>query len=557
MASILIFIASCSNDQKGKNILNVYSQEVITTVDPIEISDRHSHAVAKQVYEGLYEFHYLKPGFELYPALAESLPEITNKLTYTIKLKKGVLFADDPCFKKTGGKGREFTAQDFIYSIKRLLSSEKSKTSFVASIILEVVKDFKALDDYTVQFKLKRPSAYFPTILIRPGLFVVAKEAVDYYGKDFRYHPVGTGAFKIEQWEKNSKVVFVRNQNYHHGFYPKEGGPEDDKNGMLKDAGEPLPFLNKIVRYILVEEKPRWLKFNKGDVDIVALDKDSYYDAFPTSGVLSKDLQDKGINVIKMQRLETTYYIFNMEDKLIGSNKYLRQAISLAYDGQKHNALFYNNQAFVANWVLPPGIFGFDPSYKNPYRQYNANLKEAKRLLAKAGYPNGKGLPTIKLLITDSVAAKQMGELFAKSMADIGIKAELVSMNFSLELQELEKTKRRFHIASLQWKADLPFAEDFLRIFYSKAFTPGPNDSHFKNSEYDLLFDKASQMGPGPEKMKILNRMRDIAVEECSIIPVINPVSMILTQPYVHNYRSHVIVGDDYKYVRVDHKKIR
>ncbi|MEI6079407.1 MAG: ABC transporter substrate-binding protein [bacterium] len=576
LLSSIILTSSCSkNKQDEKNTINVYLAEVVPGVDPISISDRYSHAVARQAYEGLYEYHYLKYPFVISPVLAEGMPEVSKDgLLYTIRLKHGVLFTDDPCFKDNAGKGRELVAQDFIYSIKRGLASPLASTVFFYSILSDIVvgadeykkaaqnkkgfnfaKDIPgmmALDKYTIQFKLKKTSTYFPGLLTRPNGFVVPKEAVEYYKDDFKYHPVGSGAFKIKEWEKDSKIVFVRDPNYKHGFYPTEGEPGDAEKGLLKDAGEALPFLDKINMYILVEEQPRWINFNKGLLDIVVPDKDSYYDAFPTGGELARNLADRGIKVAKRQKLEIIYYSFNINDKIVGKNKYLRQAISMAYDGQKHNALFYNNQAFVANWILPPNVFGFDPSYKNPYRQYN--LAKARELMKKAGYPDGKGLPPLNMLITDSIAAKQIGEFFSKSVSEIGVRINLQPRNFGLLLKEITD-ERNFQIVALQWRADLPCAEDFLRIFYSKAFTPGPNDSHYQNAEYDRLFEKASEMKDGPEKLKMLNRMRDIAVEEAVLIPLVNPSIITLTQPYVENYKPHILVGDVFKYVKIDNKK--
>jgi ABC-type transport system substrate-binding protein len=574
LLSVLLF-SSCSGTDGNKNTLNVYSAEVVPGVDPITIVDRHSHAVARQVYEGLYEYHYLKYPYAISPVLAEDLPQVSpDGLTYTIKMKRGVLFADDPCFKETKGKGRELTAHDFVYSIKRGLASPFTQSIFFYSILSDIVegvdayrkasmnkKSFKfndeisgikALDKYTLQIKLKKTSAYFPDVLTRPNGFIVAKEAVEHYGSEFKYNPVGSGAFIIKEWKKDSQIVFIKSPSYTHGFYPSEGEPGDAEKGLLKDVGKPLPFLDKINMYILAEEQPRWINFNKGLIDIVVPDKDSYYDAFPTGGELSTPLAEKGIKVIKRPRLEVIYYSFNLDDKILGKNKYLRQAISTAYNGQKHNALFYNNQAVVANWVLPPNIFGFDPSYKNPYRQYS--IKKAKELLKKAGYPGGKGLPPITMLITDSIAAKQIGEFFSKSMSEIGINIKLQSRNFGLLLKEINED-RNYHIVALQWRADLPFAEDFLRLFYSKAFAPGPNDSHFSNAEYDRLFEKAREIKESPEKLKILDRMRDIAVEESVLIPLINPTTITLAQPYVENYKPHILVGDMFKYVKIDNKK--
>ena len=570
--ALVVVCFSCGGDSKKNNTLNLYLSEIIPGVDPISIRDRHSHELARQIYDGLYEYNYIKSSFELYPVLAEGMPEISNNgLTYTIKLKKGVRFSDDPCFKANNGKGRELTAYDVVYSIKRSIVTPETQSMFFSMALTEMLvggEEFqkqskkagisgvdkelpglKAVDKYTVVFNLKKGSTYFPVILMRPNAFIVPREAVDHYGADFRYHPVGSGAFMVDSWDKNSKIVLVKNPNYSHGKFPSFDGSPDEDPSLMKYAGKPLPFLDKIVYYFLLDEAPRWINFNKAVIDIVILDKDSYFDAFPTGGNLAKNLEEKGIHVHRTPRLETTYFSFNMEDKIIGTNKYLRQAISLAYDGKKHNALFYNNQAAVSNWLLPPGIFGFDASYKNPYRQHN--IEKAKALLAKAGYPNGKGLPALNMLLTESIASKQIGEFFSKSLGEIGVKINFIPMNLAA-LDEEVSTKRNYQILSFQWKADLPIPEDFLRLLYSKAAYPGPNDSRFKNLEYDKLFEKVAIMKEGPEKIKLLNRMRSIAEEELPIIPLVNPHIIRLSQAYVENYRPHIIIDNMYKYVKIN-----
>ena len=569
LAIALTVCFSCGGDSKKSNTLNLYLSEIIPGVDPITISDRHSHEVARQIYDGLYEYNYVKTSFQLYPVLAEGMPEISNNgLTYTIKLKQGVHFSDDPCFKQSGGKGRELTADDVVYSIKRSIITPETQRMFFAMALTEILvggEEFqkqatngsidkelpglKVLDKYTVQFNLKKTPEYFPVILMRPNAFIVPREAVEYYGDKFKDHPVGSGAFMVESWDKNSKIVLVKNPNYKHGKFPSFDGSQDEDTTLMRYAGKPTPFLDKIVYYVLLDDAPRWINFSKGILDIVVLDKDSYFDAFPAGGNLSKSLEEKGIHVHKTQRLETTYFSFNMNDKIVGSNKYLRQAISLAYDGKKHNALFYNNQAVVANWLLPPGIFGFDASYKNPYRQYN--IEKAKKLLAKAGYPGGKGLPPLNMLLTESIASKQIGEFFAKSLGEIGIKINFTPMNFA-KLDKEISTTRNYQILSFQWKADVPIPQDFTRLLYSKATYPGPNDSSFKNAEYDKLFEKASVMKDGPDKIKTLNRMRAIAEEECPVISLVNPNVIRLSQPYVENYRPHIIIDNMYKYVKIN-----
>jgi oligopeptide transport system substrate-binding protein len=572
----LMLCFSCADDGQKNNTLNLYLSEIIPGVDPITIRDRHSHEIARQIYDGLYEYNYVKSSFQLYPVLAEGMPEVSKDgLTYTIKLKQGVRFSDDPCFKNNNEKGRELVAEDVVYSLKRSIVTPETQSMFFSMALVDIIKGadefkkrsvgkkdlgideqiegLKALDKYTVQFNLKKTASFFPVILIRPNAFIVPREAVEHYGAEFKYHPVGSGAFMVQNWEKdaekNLKISLVKNPNYKHGKFPSFDGSPDEDTTLLRYAGKEIPFIDKIVYHILLDDAPRWMNFNKGLIDIVILDKDSYFDAFPTSGNLSKSLENKGIHVHKTQRLETTYFSFNMEDKIIGNNKYLRQAIALAYDGKKHNALFYNNQAVVANWLIPPGIFGFDPNYKNPYRQHD--IEKAKKLMVKAGYPAGKGLPPLSMLLTDSIASKQIGEFFAKSLSEIGVKINFTPMNLA-KLDDEVSNKRNYQILSFQWKADIPIPEDFLRLLYSKAVYPGPNDSRFKNAEYDSLFEKVSVMKEGPDKLKLLARMRAIAEEECPLMTLVNPHVIRLSQPYIENYRPHIIIDNMYKYVKIN-----
>ncbi|MBN1114985.1 MAG: hypothetical protein JXA66_06555 [Oligoflexia bacterium] len=576
---LVMLVVSCSGKKKEtENVLNVYSREVVSTLDPMLVTDTYSVTVVRQVYEGLYEYHYLKLPYEMTPVLADGMPVVSdNGLTYIIKMKKGVRFIDDACFKSTGGKGREVTAHDFIYTVKRYISSPYAETFTFVKLMTDIIvglDDYKkklktrgvsafseniegiqATDDYTLLFKLKKTSIYFPSILARPWSFIVPREAVEYYGSDFVFHPVGTGPFRLVEWDRGTKLVLEKNKSYRHFNYPSSGNPEYVKKGYLNDAGRELPFLDKVVIHILVEEQPRWLNFVRGTIDIVVPDKDNYYDAFPVGTDLSAELVKKGVKLINELKLEYRYYAFNMSDPVLGKNKYLRQAISLAYDSEKHNALFFNDNAVVANWIIPPGIsFGYDPDFTNKYGKYDAEA--ARQLLVKAGFPDGNGLPVFTLVILDSIAARQVGEFFVKSMAAIGIKIRLESRNFGELLKQINEG-RDFQIFTLAWRADFPFAEDFLRQLYGKAFSPGPNHSLFSNAEYNRLYEKALGMEESPKKLAVLNRMRDIAVEECVIIPVLYPRAVILTQPYVENYIPHMLMGDMYKFVRLDFDKKR
>lgn len=566
---LIIFCISLSSCTKKPKIveLNLYLSEVVPNLDPHVLTDRTSLKIVKNIYEGLYSYHYLKRPLEIEPVLADGMPEISSDgLTYTIKLKKGVYFTDNPCFKNS--KGRELVANDFIYSIKRFLLMPNTKgkiLSVVFSDVVDGVKEFidssnessdikgiKQINNYTLEFKLIKKSSFFPSVLTRPNAFIIPKEAVDFYKDKLSSNPVGTGPFTLELWEPKTKAVLKKNPNYNHYKYPNEGTKEDIDAGLLKDAGKKLPFVDKVNLYILPEEQPRWLNFVRENIDIVEPDKDSYFNAFPL-GELSNDLKTRGIKVVKSSVLDLSYYAFNLEKSILKNNKKLRQAMYLAYNVQKHNSLFYNNNAIIAHGLIPPGLFGYDASFTNPYHDYN--VQKAKKLLAEAGYPEGKGLPKFKFLIRETIASRQMGEFFAKSMSRIGIKVELVGLNFRDLLNEVYNS-RNFDIASLRWRADIAFAEDYLRLLSTSALPPGPNHSTYSNPKYDDLYKKITEQGTvNGEKLKLIEDIRKIYIEDCPLLLLIFPVNLMLTQNYIENFKLSPILEDsEYKFIKINTK---
>jgi len=569
---VLVFFAfttlfSCTKKEKELE-LNLYLIEIVPNIDPHLITDRTSIKISKNIYEGLYSYHYLKRPLEIEPLLADGMPIVSNNgLTYTIKIKKNVYFNDNPCFKD--GKGRELKASDFIYSFKRFLSFEETKRMLFSVILnnyIKGVKEFieasdksnidiegiKAIDDYTLEFNLIKESIFFPEVLTRANAYVIAHEAVEYYKDKFNTNPVGTGPFYLAHYEPKSKVVLKKNPNYNHYKYPKEGTKEDIESGLLVDAGAKLPFVDKVNIFVLPEEQPRWLNFIRGNIDIVEPDKDSYFNAFPL-GELSSELKARGVRVHKSNVLDVWFYAFNFQNSIIKNSKKLRQAMSLAYDIRKHNTLFYNNNAIIAHDLIPPGLFGYDPKFSNPYHEYN--LDKARSLLKEAGYPNGKGLPKLKFLIRETIASKQMGEFFAKSMAQIGIEIELVHLNFKELLNTVYKT-REFDLASLRWRADLAFAEDFLRLLSTSAYPPGPNHSMFSNKNYDEIYEKLISIKENNnDKQELINKIREIYIDECPLLLLIFPLNIMLSQNYIENFKLSPIFEDsEYKFIKINPK---
>lgn len=567
----LVFAASaCTKSQKDTpNTLNLVQPSKIKGLDPAFADDLYSGNEVGRVYEGLLQYHYLKRPYVLVPNLAEEMPTISSDgKTFTFKLKKGVLFQDDAAFKSTNGKGRELTAEDFIYSFKRLADPKLNSPGwwiFDGKIVGlnewrdanakaekvnydQAVEGLKALDPHTLQIKLVQRSYQFPYFLAMSFASAVAREVVENYGKEFLNHPVGTGPFKLEEFNGSSKIVYVKNPTYRKELYPNEGEPGDKEAGLLADAGKLLPLADKIVVTVLTEDQPRWLNFMSGKLDAITIPKDNFSQAVTPSKDLSPELKSKGVVLVKSEGLDVTHESFNMADPLMGKNKLLRQALSMAHHMEPAIDLFYNGQAIAAQGPIPPGIAGYDPNFKNPYRQYN--LEKAKELLAQAGFPGGKGLAPIEYATVSNSTSRQMNEYLTKQFAAIGVQLKINAYSWP-EFQSAVKN-RRGQMWGFAWGADYPDAENFLQLFYSKNVSPGPNDSNYQNPEYDKLYEKSLTMPDSAERTALYQQMVKMLVEDAPWIFGVHRMSFGLIQPWLKNYKPHELEHSRAKYYRVD-----
>jgi len=567
---ICFSLVACTHRKlEPPNTLHLSTEAKIKGLDPIFADDVYAGLQTSQVYETLLQYHYLKRPYVLVPLLADSMPTISQDgLTYTFPIKKGVLFQDDRAFAATEGKGREMTAEDVVYSFKRLadpklvssgwwildgkvaglnawreMASRSKVTDYTSD-----VEGLKALDRYTVQIKLTKRSAQFLYSLAMPFTAIVPKEAVETYGKEFLNHPVGTGPFRLAEYNPNSKIIWDKNPTYRKELYPSEGEAGDREAGLMEDAGKSLPLSDRIVVQVMVERQPAWLNFLAGKLDMSAIPKDNFASAITPTQELSQELKAKGIQLTKSPSIDITHGAFNMEDPVLGKNKYLRQAISLAYDEATFINLFFNGRAIPAQGPIPPGLAGYDASLKNPYRQFN--IAKARDLMIKAGYPGGQGLGPLEYSTTAETLGRQQAEYAQKMMEAIGVKLKVNSYSWP-QFTEAVKNKKA-QLWDQAWLADYPDAENFLQLFYSKNATPGPNDSNYSNPEYDRLYEKALTLSDGPERTDLYQKMVAIVVEDCPWIFGSHRLSYVLTQPWLKNYKPNDFDHGRWKYYRVE-----
>lgn len=592
---LMAFVPSCGNNpyppESNKLIGYTALGEDPRTLDPAQSSDTTSAEILCQFYDSLYQNAYLDRPYRVIPSLAAGYPEkrifyedIQEKdrrvkkarMEYVFKLRNDIYFQDDPCFP--GGKGRRVTANDVIYSIKRLADPAVRSTGYwlVAGKIKGIndffnkaaatgkadysleIEGLKAIDDRTLKIILTEPFPAFIYVMSMPYTAPVPREAVEYYNapdrEGFSRHPVGTGAYRLKSWKRQHRIIMERSPSFRKEYYPSTGAPGDRESGLLDDAGKQLPFLDEVWYTIISTGQPIWLLFLQGYLDASGVPQEQFDRVVTKNMELSNQFVKKGISLEIASDLDIYYLAFNMRDPILGKNKYLRQALSLSYDTDLYNQIFLNGRAINAQGPLPPGVFGYDPKLKNPSKTHD--LVKAKELMAKAGYPGGMDAKTGRQLElvydigSESTRAREVATFDMRCFEQLGIKMKLQVNTWS---QHLERShKGTFQMFSLGWIADYPDPENFLQLLYGPNAPPNPNSSAFANPEYDRLYEKMKSMENTPEREAVIHRMVEIAIEECPWIFNVHSPSYVLRHSWNKNGKSHSISGNYRKYVRCD-----
>lgn len=514
----------------------------IPTIDPAIATDVYGAEVGGLFFETLYEYNYVKRPLELKPLLAAELPKMSKDFkTLTIKLKKGVMFIDDACFP--GGKGREFKASDVIYMMERIADKKTGSQmfgSFDGKVVgfsefnkgtAKTISGIKALDDYTVEFKLATPSPRFAFNFVDQKTGIAPKEAVEKYGDQLSRHPVGTGAWLPVSVDLNQKIVAKRNPNYKHMTYPSEGSAAQKAEGLLADAGKALPFLDRVEFEIVIEDQPRWLKFMSGEFDASGIPKDNYATAMP-GGKISPELAQMGVKHYKEPLGDVTVQIFNMEDPVWGKKKELRQAFALAVNWPDVIEGQYSGQAIRAHSILDPTQYGYEASYKSKWA--DRNVAKAKELIAKAGYPNGQGLPPLVMLSTSGTTSRQFDERIQRHLKEAGITLQVDEMTWPEMMRRVHE--HNFTMVGMAYGSSVPDADDATGIIHSKNIATGYNVSNYRNPEIDKLVDEIEIMANGPARMKKIRRMKEILDDELPIVVGVHRIGNSLVHSWVRNY---------------------
>ncbi|WP_236612924.1 ABC transporter substrate-binding protein [Cesiribacter andamanensis] len=506
-------------EQENKKVFRYNQAEGLSSLDPAFARNQANVWAATNLYNGLFRLNE-----DLYPEkdLAESWEVSEDGTTYTFVLRRGVYFHDSEIFPN--GKGREVTAHDFVYSFKRILDPATASTGawiFADKVIKNAQGTgyadnwIEATEDYKLVLRLNKPFAPLMEIFTMPYTYVVPKEAVEKWGKDFRKHAVGTGPFKLKTWDEGNSLVMVKNENY----FKKDGN------------GKPLPYLDAVLVSFIQDRNQELLNFQQGKLDFMSGIQATSVDlVLDKNGEVRDELKGRFV-VQKVPYLNTEYIGFSLDEKTYKEknhpvlDKRFRKAMNYAINREELIKYVYNNLGTPGTGgIIPPAIKYFkDKGVKG----YGYDPAKAESLLKEAGYPGGKGLPTIKLYTT--VQSKQMVEYLQKQWAAVGIPVE-IEINMTPTHQELiDNSKVNFFRSS--WLADYPDAESYLALFYSQHFSPsGPNKTHFQNRNYDSLYVKARFESEGFNRLDLYHKMDEIIVEEAPVVVLFYDEVLRLTQ---------------------------
>lgn len=580
--------AAHAQAKPGEKVLRYAFEVAETGFDPAQVSDVYSRIVTATIFDALYGYDYLARPVKIVPRIATGMPVISDDFrTYTVKITPGIYFADDPAF---GGKKRELTAQDFVYSYKRhfdpitkspvVSDLEEEKILGLGELRREAekpgakfnydteVEGIRALDRYTIQFKLADSKPRFIYQLADSGAFgAVAREVVEKYGDKIMEHPVGTGPFKLDQWRRASKMTFVKNENYREEFYEADPPANDARSQAIykQMKGKRLPMVDRVEISVIEEIQPRWLSFLGEEHDFLMFLPQAFaYQAIPNNRV-APNLAKRGITMERVSIPDVTVGYFNMEDPIVGGytpdKVALRRAVALAYNVEEEIRLVRRNQAIAAQGPIEPNIYGYDPTFKTEMSTFDRG--RAKALLDMYGYvdrdgdgwrdlPDGKPL-TLEYSTTPTAQDRELNEIWKKNMTAVGLRIEFKSGKWPEHLKASRAGK--LMMWGLGFSPSTPDGDGALALGYGPGKGEG-NLSRFDLAEYNTLYKQQQLMPDGPERIAVMQKMVKIMVAYMPYKFNTHRIRTDMMHPWLQGYRRHPINHAFWKYVDIDLSKM-
>lgn len=528
---LLLFFASCQRStDEGKQVFRYNEDGPLTSLDPAFARTQGNTWIVNQLFNGLVQ---LDANMQVQPCIAQRWTIDETHTVYTFYLRNDVHFhTDDYCH------GRKVTAQDFLYSFRRILN--KSLASPGAWVFAAVQKDsageptgFEVPNDSVFIIRLKKPFSPFLPLLTQSYCCVLPHESVEHWGKEFRSHPVGTGPFCFYLWDEGVRLILHKNTNYF----------ETDSTGYT------LPYLDAVSVSFMDNKLAAFLSFTKGELDFFNGLESSYKDEVLQKNGMLKPSYEKRFVLQSVPYLNTEYIGFLVDDTSTFarseavSNKAFRKAINFAINRDELVTYLRNN-------IGTPGTSGFTPE--------GFPLLDAKHITgyfyspdSAAYYMKLSGLQgkTIELPLYTTQQYLDIAVLLQNQLSKIGVRIKIEVNQSSFNRALINKGKALFFRAS--WIADYPDPENFLGLFYSRNYCPnGPNYTHFNNAEYDALYEKSVAETSDSVKYACFGAMEQILLREAPVVTLFYDKTFRLLQKNISGLQANALNIPVLKYVR-------
>lgn len=520
LANALVGNIGCTPQQNSfENVVSLPLTEPITSLDPHVSTNETSTWITHQIFETLFTFEGQKKSPE--PLLVETYDISKDGLSYSLKIKKGVYFHSHPSFDPT--KKRELTPEDVIYSLKRAVDPilhpqmenrslpplvgltawregrKKGQTNLMTAIEgIHLDPETKAVilqlehSDFRIKYWLAQPlTAVVPMDLLEQASYSIAK------------NPIGTGAWRILEWKKSSKVALAK-----------------------KEETKPLVIFSEVA-----SADARALNFLKGNFDFIKEIQPQDL-AHSTLGLSEKDLKIPDAQKVKLVMPNAIVIGLNMDDSILTRSRSLRQALSQAYDIAPLLDSTLKNHFVSAHSPLLPGTEGYEESFRNAYRQPNA--ENVRELLKKAGFAEGKNLPELTLDYTSKFPHPLLAEKFKADLAEFGVKIRLNALSPTELENSIRQKKSQLFLTEIS--ASSPEAVTPLTAFYGEA-SGKENVFRYQSKFVDTLYELSLKTSTSAKRVEFIQKIRDQIVSDAPCIFVVHSVENFWVSPWVKEFK--------------------
>jgi len=542
--------------------------------DPVRNTEMIDAVAQRQVFECLTEYDYFAQNETIVGQLAKSWSVSADGLEWRFQLKKDARFFDpfEPPLWPT--RSRSVTAQDVLFSWLRQADARSNSQGFWAMDgILLGLNDFRAatgaldpsvaaaamaaalkdgiagiqvVSDYELLLRLQQPDPKLPNRLAMTYFAVYPYEAVSNDGRSMRDEPVGSAPFMVEYWLPGQTILLRRTPNWR-----KEISPFGD--------GALLPYLERVEFHVVRDVNTRNEMFEAGTIDRVAVGNAARNQFLDNNLALQQNYLEQGMALLDYQRADTTMLAFGMEDPVVGDipgdpegnakRKLLRRALALAFPYERwHADIRKDFPSTPARSFLPPMVPG--ASSLPPSKWNHSDIALAAKLLAQAGYPEGRGLPELEFLLsgTDPVSTS-IGELYVAGLKRIGVRCKAVPLLYHEQIARSRSGDAQIFLRA--WVLDWPDGALILQNFHGPQANTGVNLSRFMEPDFDALFERYRALPEGPERLALLLEMHTLLEDMVPAVAIDHRRASLLIQPWLENFHVHPFNAYFCKYYRI------